>query len=206
MAAIPLNLSFGVVTPDAAGKDGQREPQFSTPMASHKYTSFQSYRAGADLTKSVDYFGHNYNHSSNKGSGFNLLGQQTPEPTAKILNQLCRGDTVTLGDKSGEMVANQTFEQLKQQIMQINGQQQNGEGGNASGAIKTQDQNQIDEMKPESANTRNQVGGLGGDGRAALKVSQRVEQAESNHQMNHSQIDDVDNILEPADRGENENN
>ena len=71
--AIPLNLSFGAVTPDATGKDGQREPQFSTPMASHKYTSFQSFRAGADLTKSVDYFGQNYN--SNKGSGFNLLGQ-----------------------------------------------------------------------------------------------------------------------------------
>ena len=59
-------------------------------------------------------------------------------------------------------------------------------------------------MKPESANRTN-VGGLAGDGRAALKVSQRVEQAESNHQMNQSQIDDVDNILEP-DRGENDHN
>lgn len=62
-----------MITPNAAGKDGQHEQQFSTPMASHKFTSFQSYRVGADLTKSVENIGLNFN--SNKGSGFNLLGQ-----------------------------------------------------------------------------------------------------------------------------------
>lgn len=92
--ALAQNCSFGI-TPNATGKDGQRDQQLSTPMASHKFTSFQSYRAGADLAKSIENFGHNYN--SNNGSGFNLLGQSTPEPAAKILNQLCRGDTVTLG-------------------------------------------------------------------------------------------------------------
>ena len=191
---LPQNCSFGVATSNATGKEGQRDPQFSTPMASHKFTSFQSYRAGADLTKSVENFGHNYN--SNKGSGFNLLGQSTPEPAAKLLNQLCRGDTVTLGQGS-QRGASQTAEQLKQ-LLQLNSQQNDALAANAQ--AMPQDQNQLDELKPESVNRNN----VAGDGRAALKVSQRVEQAESNHQMNHSQIDDVDNIVEP-DRGENEN-
>lgn len=197
--ALAQNCSFGMVTPSAVGKDGQREPQFSTPMASHKFTSFQSYRAGADLTKSLENFGHHNN--SNRGSGFNLLGQSTPEPAAKILNQLCRGDAVTLGQE-GQMDAGQALEQLKQQLLHLNNQP--GEAVNVNASAMPQDQKQLDGMKPESAGRTN-VGGVGGDGRAALKVSQRVEQAESNHQMNHSQIDDVDNIVEP-DRGETENN
>ena len=56
--AMAQNCSFGVVTPNATGKDGQRDPQFSTPLASHKFTSFQSYRAGADLTKSMENLNH----------------------------------------------------------------------------------------------------------------------------------------------------
>lgn len=62
--------------------------------------------------------------------------------------------------------------------MQINNQQ-NGEM-NGNGMAKPLEENQLEEMKPEGANRTN-IGGLGGDGRAALKVSQRVEQAESNH-------------------------
>lgn len=40
--------------------------------------------------------------------------------------------------------------------------------------------------------------------RAVLKVSQRLQHAESNHQLNQSQIDDVDKIQE-LDRADNEN-
>ena len=67
-----------------------------------------------------------------------------------------------------------------------------------------QDQRQADDIKPvqtHEASGRTNIG----DGRAALKVSSRLEQAESNHQMNHSQIDDVDNIVDEADRAEVEN-
>lgn len=49
----------------------------------------------------------------------------------------------------------------------------------------------------------NATAAIGADRRAALKVSQRLQHAESNHQFNQSQIDDVDNIQE-LDRGENE--
>ena len=65
-------------------------------------------------------------------------------------------------------------------------------------------QSQVDDIKPaqtHEASSRTNIG----DGRAALKVSSRLEQAESNHQMNHSQIDDVDNIVDEADRAEVEN-
>lgn len=148
-------------------------------MASHKFTSFQSYRAGADLTKSVENFGQVY--YSQKGSGFNLLGQSTPEPATKILNQLCRGDTVTLGQDS-QRGTNQTAEHLKQ-LLQLNGQHNNLLAQNAQ-TLLPQDQTQLDELKAEQTNRNNLA--VNGDGRAAMKVSQRVEQAESNHQMNHS--------------------
>lgn len=113
--AMVQNGSLRMATPNGPGKEGQCDPQASTPMASQKFTSFQSYRAGADLTKSIENFGQNF--TSNKGSGFNLLGQSSPEPAAKILSQLCRGDGVALRQESQTDV-NRTLEQWRLQLLQ----------------------------------------------------------------------------------------
>jgi len=195
------NGGFGVATADMPAREGHRLQEFSTPMASHKFASFQSCRGGGDLavSKSIENFGHVLN--STNGSGLNLLGPATSEPAAKIqasmLNQICRADGFPLQHDD----PNQTLLNLKQQLIQLT--HQTGmplPSNNPTG----QYQNQVDNIRPVQAHEAAGRTNIG-DGRAALKVSSRLEQAESNHQMNHSQIDDVDNIVDEADRAEVEN-
>ena len=92
------NGGFGVAAANMPAREGHRLQQFSTPMASHKFTSFQSCRGGGDLavSKSIENFGHMLNSAN--GSGWNLLGPATSEPAAKIqasmLNQMCKADSL----------------------------------------------------------------------------------------------------------------
>ena len=169
-----------------------------TPMVSHKFTSFQSCRGGGDLavSKSIENFGHVLN--SAPGSGLNLLGPAGSEPAARMqasmANQVCKAE----GLPNQQEDPKQTLLNLKQQLLQLT--QQTGM------ALPTNNQalSDVHEIRPTQAHEATGRANVG-DGRAALKVSSRLEQAESNHQMNHSQIDDVDNIVDEADRAEVEN-
>lgn len=65
------------------------------------------------MTKSLEKQGPHF--LSNQGSGFNLTGQSSQDPAAKLLSQLWRGEPVALGQESQQNIgaSDQALQHIK---------------------------------------------------------------------------------------------